>query len=148
MNDAKKAPVSYLTYTRRHFVRPCKRAICTYVHIYRRPVLFRIRRVPETHVVASPPLHVALNPLRRDIHHVMVVAPVEPLRPVDERRMVPCVGVRVRNVVHLHRSMVRRTQRDRRLTALRRWGLRGSGRYPRLPSVHVHCMTGLSSVRV
>lgn len=79
-----------------------------------------MRRGGEAQYVAPSPLHVAFDPLRRDVEHVMLGASgVQPLRAVDERRMMTSMGVRVRDVVHLHRGVVGRTESDGRGSRVR-----------------------------
>ncbi|TFK94599.1 hypothetical protein K466DRAFT_292027 [Polyporus arcularius HHB13444] len=113
--------------------------------MYREPCLFCVGRVPKAHHVASPTLHIALDPLRGDVHDVVVGARVQPLRPVHERHMMTCVRMGMGNMVHLHSSVVRGTERHGRLVGLRGRGL-GRRRYSRRPAMHMSGVSGLTSM--
>lgn len=74
-----------------------------------------MRRGGEAHYVTPSPLHVAFDPLRRNVEHVVLGASgVQPVRTVDERRMMTSMGVGVRDVVHLHRGVIGGTESDGR----------------------------------
>ncbi|KAH9892840.1 hypothetical protein C8Q73DRAFT_699649 [Cubamyces lactineus] len=66
-----------------------------------------VRRSPgEVEQIAPAALHVALDALRRDVHDRMLGRAVQTFGPVDVRRVVPRMSVRVRDVMHLHRGLV------------------------------------------
>ena len=73
-------------------------------------------------MITPPALHIALDTLRRDVHD-MIPSAVESFDAVDRRSVVARVSMRVRDVVHLHRCVVRPTHRHPCLGVLR--SLRG-----------------------
>lgn len=67
---------------------------------------------------------------------------------VHERCVMAGMCMGVRDMMHLHGSVVRRPKRNGGCSRLRLLGLRGRGRYPGLTSMHMDSWPWLTCVRV